>query len=242
MNYCLKYKPFNEYSILIEWPSVIDENILYDILSFKTYIENHYQGNNVEITSTYTTTLVYFFDLDKDIKDEIFILKSSYEKHILQLPKDQKQWEIPVCYDDEFGIDLEAFSIKKKMSKDAIITQHSSQLYTVYFIGFLPGFLYLGGLHEALHCKRKSTPNLNIKKGAVGIGGKQTGIYPQNSPGGWHIIGNSPINFFNTNHETPCFANAGDKITFKPITKNEYDTILYQVETKSYNLKFKVLQ
>ena len=88
-----------------------------------------------------------------------------------------------------------------------------------------------------MYLNRKSIPNLDVKKGAVGIGGNQTGIYPQNSPGGWHIIGNSPINFFKKDNDNPCFAKAGDKIKFLPVSKEEYNSILNLVESNSYEPK-----
>ena len=95
-----------------------------------------------------------------------------------------------------FGIDLDEIAQKKKLSIDEIIELHTTPKYQVFSIGFLPGFLYLGGLDKRLHFDRKSVPRLAVKKGAVGIGGMQTGIYPKTSPGGWHIIGNSPVIFF----------------------------------------------
>ena len=150
-------------------------------------------------------------------------------------------WKIPVCYDAVFGIDLEAISKEKNLSKEEIIKRHSQAIYTVYFIGFLPGFLYLGGLDESLHVPRKSTPRLQIEKGAVAIGGNQTGVYPTESPGGWNIIGNSPIEFFNPKLETPCFAKAGDKISFKPITIQEFKTIKILVEAGVYQIESEVL-
>lgn len=116
-------------------------------------------------------------------------------------------------------------SEKKNLSKEDIINTHSNKDYTVYFIGFLPGFLYLGGLDKKLYFPRKSNPNLMVKKGSVGIGGYQTGVYPGDSPGGWNIIGSIPINFFDPKMEKPCFAKPGDKIRFYPISLLDYDKI-----------------
>ena len=107
----------------------------------------------------------------------------------------------------------------------------------IYFIGFLPGFLYLGGLDERLFTPRKSTPRLRIEKGAVAIGGKQTGIYPQESPGGWNIIGNSPIQFFDNSKNTPCFAKAGDKLQFYSITLKEHHDIKVLVDAGVFQLE-----
>ena len=105
----------------------------------------------------------------------------------------------------------------------------------------MPGFLYLGGLNKTLHTPRKSTPRLDIKKGAVAIGGNQTGVYPNPSPGGWNIIGNSPINFFDVSKETPCFAKPGDAIQFYPISINEHLDIKTLVDANVYQIEREVL-
>ena len=100
---------------------------------------------------------------------------------------------------------------------------HSESVYTVFFIGFLPGFLYLGGLNSKLFFDRKPNPRLNVERGAVGIGGEQTGVYPVNSAGGWNIIGNTPKKIFDDkNLIQPALVNPGDKVSFYQITKEEY--------------------
>ncbi|WP_188374758.1 5-oxoprolinase subunit PxpB [Winogradskyella haliclonae] len=237
MKYNLKYRPFNERSILIEWPSVIDEDMLQDVLNFKNILFQKNVKLKVDIINTYNSILVNYVYTIEDVYDEILRLKTIYSSIESQSALKLKLWEVPVCYDDEFGIDLELLSTTKSLAKSEIIQRHSQQIYTVFFIGFLPGFLYLGGLDESLCFDRKSTPNLDVKKGAVGIGGNQTGIYPQNSPGGWHIIGNSPVSFFNPKKENPCFAKAGDKIKFMPVSMEEYHSILEQVNSNCYKPK-----
>lgn len=242
MKYNLKYIQYNERSILIEWPSIIDDNVLQDVLNFKNSLLRKYVKVKVDIINTYSSILINYNFTIEDAYSEFYLLKSIYsDLDELSLVK-QKLWEVPVCYDEEFGTDLCSFSIAKGLPKEEIIQCHYKQIYTVYFIGFLPGFLYLGGLQESLHINRKSMPSLNIKKGAVGIGGNQTGIYPQNSPGGWHIIGSSPISFFDINNDNPCFAKAGDKIKFKPVSKEEYFSILKQVDSNSYEPKSILVQ
>ena len=239
MKYNLTYKRFSERAILIQWPSEIDENILQDLLNLKNSILKYSIKQKVYVVNTYNSLLVVYELAIDNVYDEILRLKSCYLNNQTQISVSTRCWEVPVCYDDEFAPDLEQLSIEKSLSKSEIIQGHSSPTYTIFFIGFLPGFLYLGGLHKSLHINRKTIPNLNTKKGAVGIGGKQTGIYPQNSPGGWHIIGNSPINMFDVKNENPCFAKTGDKIKFRPIATPEYLYIKDKVEENIYKLKFK---
>ena len=237
MIYNLQYSQFNSYSILIEWEAIIEEKVLQDVLRFKISIENEYIKQKVEVINAYNSILiVYDFTID-NIYSEIYNLKSLYSQQNLPETIKPSIWKIPVCYHDDFAPDFEDFSNNKKLSKAEIIRLHSEVIYTVFFKGFLPGFLYLGGLDSKLHLDRKTTPSLNIKKGAVGIGGMQTGIYPQDSPGGWHIIGNSPIELFNSNSNPPCFIKAGDKVKFEPISISDYHTIKKSVEVSSFNLK-----
>ncbi|GAA3611727.1 5-oxoprolinase subunit PxpB [Flavivirga amylovorans] len=237
MIYKLTYKPFGERSILIEWPSVIDENILSDIVIFKEKIKSNHVKNIVELRFAYNSLLIVYNDTVVLIEDAVNELDKLYHRKKSITGFTSKQWKIPVCYDDTFAIDLVEIASKKGMSKESIIKLHSKTVYTVYFIGFLPGFMYLGGLNEKLYTPRKSTPRLRILKGAVAIGGEQTGIYPSDSPGGWNIIGNSPLEFFNPKKELPCFVNAGDKIVFKPVSLKEYNDIKMLVEAGVYQLE-----
>ncbi|MFC0604437.1 5-oxoprolinase subunit PxpB [Winogradskyella pulchriflava] len=237
MEFNLQYSQYNEHSILIKWPEIINENNLKSILKFKNGIEKKHIKEKVEIIITYSSILIiYKFTID-NINDEIFKLKSIFKRQNKTDVIDSSVWEIPVCYDTEFGVDLEGFSKQKKLSKDAIIELHSGRIYTVYFIGFLPGFLYLGGLDSRLFFDRKSTPNLNVKKGSVAIGGEQTGIYPQDSPGGWHIIGKTPISLFNSDQNPPCAIKPGDKIKFKSISKLEYLDIEKRIRNSKFQIK-----
>lgn len=237
MTYNLQYSRFSDCSILIEWPAVIDDFMLENILNFKNHIQNNYSEQKIEVINTYNTLLVIYPLTIDNINDEILTLKTRFSEQREAVKSESIIWEIPVCYDGEFGLDLEAFSNSKKLSKPEIIRRHSKPIYTVFFIGFLPGFLYLGGLDLGLSLDRKTTPSLNVKKGSVAIGGQQTGIYPQDSPGGWHCIGNSPVELFNSNKNPPCTIKAGDRVKFVPIKKSEHDDLLHLIKTSEYQLK-----
>lgn len=235
------YKPYGERSILVEWPPEINENILQDVLNFKLNIQNNYIKSKIQVTSAYNSILITYNTTIDNINDEVLSLKSIYSSKKHTSKSTGMLWKIPVCYDDEFALDLSELSIEIKLSKSKIIELHSDTIYTVYFIGFLPGFLYLGGLDKSLHFPRKSTPRQLIKKGAVAIGANQTGIYPNESPGGWNIIGNSPISFFDASKDMPCFAKAGDKIQFVPISVMEYQNISTLVKEGVYQIESEVI-
>jgi inhibitor of KinA len=237
MRFELRYTQYDSCSILIEWPAIIDKNVLKDILNFKNSIKKSSIKYKVEVINTYSSILIIYNFTIGNVNDKILELRTLYKGKNKVLKAQPLIWEIPVCYDDEFGMDLGSFSKEKELSKLEVILLHTETIYTVYFIGFLPGFLYLGGLDSKLFLDRKTTPNLNVKKGSVAIGGEQTGIYPQDSPGGWHIIGNSPIELFNANQIPPCKINAGDMVKFIPINKQDYKDIQNAINAFNYQLK-----
>lgn len=241
MDYNLVFKSFGECSILIEWPQIIDKNILYDVLALKETIQKKHIKELVNVVNAYNSLLIVYDSIKFDFEHCVNDLKEVYNSRKSVKTSTFNLWKIPVCYDVFFGFDIEELANAKNLSTADIIKLHSSTNYTIYFIGFLPGFLYLGGLNKVLHTPRRATPRLKIEKGAVAIGGEQTGVYPSQSPGGWNIIGNSPIDFFNIKKEVPCFATSGDQIQFYSISKKEHTYIKAQLEAGVYQIESEVI-
>lgn len=236
--YQLTYKPYGESAILIEWPQIISKEILNDIRDFVAKIESENSENILELNFIYCSLLIIYNSKNNCFNEIKNTLISLYDNELIVHVKSEKiLWHIPVCYDEKFGIDLTYLSSEKKSDVEKIISLHCSVDYTVYGIGFLPGFLYLGGLSEKLYFPRRNSPRLNVPKGAIAIGGNQTGIYPQSSPGGWHIIGNTPISLFDVKKESPCTITPGDEIRFIAITKEEYEVIKIAQKQGNYELK-----
>ena len=230
------YKSYGNQAILIEWEAVIHKDILNDILEFKYKIEQQKEIKFSDLIVGYNSLTIKLNQPFKDLEIEKKVLKSIYSSKIRVAQKDHFIWEIPVCYELEFGIDLKEVASTNGLTIDGVIQLHSEKIYTVFFIGFLPGFLYLGGLDERLFFDRKPNPRLKVEKGSVAIGGQQTGVYPVDSPGGWNIIGKTPISFFNINEEHPCFAKSGDLIKFKPISLDEYLKIKNKIEQNCFQI------
>jgi KipI family sensor histidine kinase inhibitor len=158
---------------------------------------------------------------------------NTLSKTIRQLLSNQNEMEsrekrvvhIPVCYDKAFGADLEDLSRHSGLSIEGTIAVHSGRDYLIYMMGFLPGFAYLGGLDPSLHMPRLDTPRTSIEAGAVGIAGSQTGMYPMASPGGWRLIGSTPVILFDPKRDAPFFYETGDYIRFEPVSREDYDQI-----------------
>jgi len=134
-------------------------------------------------------------------------------------------FEIPVLYGGEDGPDLENVAKLAGLTNAEVIDIHSGCDYLIYMLGFMPGFPYLGGLDERIHTPRLTEPRLKIPSGSVGIGGAQTGIYPLESPGGWQLLGRTPVKTYDPNREVPILFDAGDYIRFVPVTEEEYQMI-----------------
>lgn len=155
----------------------------------------------------------------------------------LDIPAEQAQKrviEIPVCYGGEYGPDLETIAELAGLTKEEVIRIHSSEEYLIYMLGFLPGFAYLGGLDERIHTPRLANPRIRINAGSVGIGGSQTGIYPLDSPGGWQLLGMTPVKVYDPMREVPILYEAGDYIRFVPVDEAEYQRIKNEVENGTY--------
>lgn len=218
------------YSWGIQWKYEPSRELLQFLLAVK---ENLRKAFNVEVIHTYNEILLKNltteFIPETELKDRFReIIKSTQPKH----SQKTKIHRIPVCYDPSLGEDIEAYIKIKSMTIDQLITMHTEPLYTIYFMGFLPGFPYLDGLDDRLHIERKAIPSQRVQQGSVAIGGKQTGIYPQDSPGGWYTIGHTPITLFDITNTQPSPFMAGDYIKFYAIDTHEYQFLKEQAITR----------
>lgn len=225
--------PFGENTIGISWEAKIDEQIHQTVLSYEQFLNAHFSHCILETVSTYHS-LVVFLKQGISVKNCLIDFQKIDQNSLKKVKHEQFLWQIPVCYDPSFGLDIRTVEKHTGLTASEVIAYHTRPLYRVYFTGFLPGFPYLGGLDEKLHTPRRTTPRLSVPQGAVGIGGNQTGIYPSESPGGWQIIGQSPTPLFNVKNDPPTLLNSGDKIEFFPISKDEYSDILIDIAAGSY--------
>ena len=176
------------------------------------------------IHPAYSSVLVQFdpFTLDHE---KLEMVLREYLGRIQEIPMPKpRQVEIPVCYGGEFGPDLNDVAALHDMSASQVIELHSSATYTVYFLGFVPGFAYLGGLPERLESSRLPTPRRKVPPGSVGIAGKQAGVYPFGTPGGWRLLGRTPEAMFQPDREHMSLLSIGDRVRFVPISEEEFRT------------------
>lgn len=228
MDYCLY--PLGENAVIIEFGNDSSLDIQQKVQAISSYLEEHPFKWMIEYVPAFSTVTIFYdpFIIMNNTKTEIPYDFVCYQlRHLLKTLTIGKQIEtrlveIPVCYGGEFGPDIETVARINGLTTEEVIQIHSSAEYTVYMIGFAPGFPYLGGMSEKIAAPRLQSPRLKIPERTVGIAGKQTGIYPFETPGGWQLIGRTPLKLFQPNDEWPSLLKAGDKIRFKPISYEEY--------------------
>ncbi len=215
-----------ERSIRFAFSTEVAKETFSQVQQFCEMIEKELQFYIQEVVPSYHTVMVY---LKKDIPDKAPLIESLMQKWERHYKADgtfkSRKLQIPVCYGGKFGLDMERVVKHTGLTEREIITIHVESVYTVYMIGFLPGFPYLGGLNDRLATPRLQTPRLKVPKGTVGIGGSQTGIYPLECPGGWNIIGKTPIDIYDPDRKEPFFIRTGDQLQFYPISIEEFFNI-----------------
>ncbi len=222
---------------LVEWPEEISREVLTEINLLRKKIEKEMKEVVIDIVPAYNSLSIFFNTSKIRYSSVIKKIEAIYSNEKDDIKPESRLWRIPVCYDKQFGIDLDELARHKGISVGEVVKLHVSVIYDVYFIGFLPGFIYLGGLPGRIHHPRKSKPRQKVLRGSVGIADAQTGIYAMESPGGWNIIGNSPFNFFSVHEDPPAFATSGDKLLFYEIDIQEHKKIRKAVEMGSFKLE-----
>lgn len=230
------YFQVSEQSLEVEFPEQInvEENELIQSIA-RELIASKAVGVTGIIPAYHTLTINYDFDLTsyKDLVDQIDSIIANSNEHE---KTGRTIIELPVCYSQEFGPDLKDVADFANVSVDELIKLHSSTDYFIYMMGFLPGFAYMGSVPEQIAMPRLNVPRETIAPGSVGIAGAQTGMYPVESPGGWRLIGRTPIKLYDPVDPVLKYK-SGDYIRFKPITKEEYVTIQEQDLAGNYSLK-----
>ncbi|WP_297074352.1 5-oxoprolinase subunit PxpB [Thermococcus sp.] len=215
----MKIKPLGDSALLVSFGERIDEEINEKVHALTRAIEQANFEWLVEVVPAYSSLAVIYdpalvdFESVKRTIEGIEITSERFEGKLV---------EVPVVYGGEYGPDLEFVAEYNGLSVDEVVEIHSRPVYRVYFLGFLPGFAYLGGMDERIATPRLEKPRLKVPAGSVGIAGKQTGIYPLESPGGWRLIGRTPLRLFNPAKDPPTLFQPGDRVKFVPIDESEF--------------------
>jgi len=237
----IRIAPAGDCALLVELEQRISEEINDKVRSLMKTLETAKITGILEMVPTYSSLLILYEPKKISYENLSKQIEMFYQR--LEKGEEQKKrlFKIPCCYSSHFAPDLSDMEELTHLSKRDIISLHSGTNYRIYMLGFLPGFVYLGGLDPQINAPRLKTPRLKIPKGAVAIGGSQTGVYPLTSPGGWRIIGGTPIDFFDPQREEPVLCQAGDFIRFFPISGCDYYDIRQEILKGSYKIEIEEL-
>ncbi|WP_271399036.1 5-oxoprolinase subunit PxpB [Salinicoccus roseus] len=235
----MEIRQFAENALTIYMGDEIDEEINRKLVALRHHIEGMEVDGINEIVLSYTSLIIYF-DIFRTAAGTLeAMMEGIDEAALLDEEIEYRVIEIPVCYGGEYGPDIGNFE-ENGLSEQEVIDMHADKEYLVYMLGFMPGFPYLGGLDEKLHKPRLETPRVRIPAGSVGIGGRQTGMYPFESPGGWNLLGRTPVPLFDPGRVETILYAAGDRIIYRPIDEDEYERIEKEIASGEYEVKYEV--
>lgn len=236
-----RFLPAGDRSLIIEFGDSISPEINKKIRNMYLSIEKSGLKGILEMVPTYRSLLVSYDPIQIRYDDLCEKLRECEENLGDADSEPAKVVEIPTIYGGEYGPDIEFVAKHNNLVIDEVIKIHSSRDYLIYMLGFTPGFPYLGGMSDQIETPRLKTPRTKIPGGSVGIAGKQTGIYPIDSPGGWQLIGRTPVMLYDPFGDPPVLLNAGDYVRFVPIDEKEYKSILKLVDEKKYKVNIALL-
>ena len=217
-----RFRTAGDRGLLVEYGDVIDPEVNNKVRSMALVMEDNPPEGVTEIIPTYRSLLIIYNPSiahpDK-LQKTLAALEARLDEIKIPPPRTV---EIPVCYGGEFGPDIDTVADTHNLTVAQVIDLHCEPEYLIYMVGFTPGFPFLGGLSEKLHTPRLETPRTLVPEGSVGIANNQTGIYPVASPGGWQLIGRTPVKLFAPRRQNPFLYQAGDRIKFNPVSVEEY--------------------
>jgi inhibitor of KinA len=227
----MQFTPLGDSALMVELGDAINESTHHRVQTAWRALAAEPLPGVSEAVPAYTSVTLFYdpwrvMQAGAPAGEVISWLTTRIKERLKDPPKSAKTKprtiEIPVCYGGDFGPDLGRVAAQAKIFPDEVVKRHAAAKYLVYLIGFAPGFPYLGGLPKQLATPRHAKPRMTVPPGSVGIAGEQTGIYPQSTPGGWNLIGRTPLKLFQPEANPPALLQAGDEVKFRPVTLEEF--------------------
>lgn len=235
----IKFLPAGDTALVMEFGDTIEKEINASIANVVENLKKENVDGIVDILPTYRSILINYDPVKLTFDELVKILNGLKTGDASNVSEYVRLVEIPTLYGGEYGPDIDFVAKHAGLSEKEVIKIHSGTDYLVYMMGFIPGFTYLGGLDERIATPRLKSPRLKIEPGSVGIASNQTGMYPLESPGGWQLIGRTPLKLYDETENPPVFIQAGDYIRYVPIKESEYKKIKEEVDNKKYKVNIK---
>ena len=217
--------PLGDAAVTIEFGDAIDPRINARVVAFAASLATQRWKGIRDVVPTYRSVTIHFDPLHWDSTELLAHIQAMPQPRLSKTARHGTLHEIPVLYGGEWGPDLEDLATFAGMEPSEAITLHASVQYRVYMLGFSPGFPYLGLVPKPLAMPRLSVPRTNVPAGSIGIADRQTGMYPSATPGGWRLIGRTPLPCADHRSPNPFSLKAGDLVQFRPIDQDEYDRL-----------------
>lgn len=211
-------------ALTVEFGDRIDPELTMRAVALGRRLDEARMEGVVEVVPTYRSLLVHFDPLMLPFRRLEDRIREMLDR-LAPAAADSRNWTIPACYEDAAAPDLEDVARRTGLSPSEVVSMHSGETYFVYMLGFLPGFPYLGDLPKTLELTRRESPRVRVPAGSVAIALRMTGVYPLESPGGWHLIAKTPVRFFDHRKADPSLLRAGDRVRFAPIPFGEFQKL-----------------
>jgi len=223
-------------ALVVEFGDRVDRKLSEDVLRLNATVRSRALEGVIETVPTFRSLMIHF--------DPLVITRGRLELSIEGLLGDDsgsqidtRFWHIPVCYEGELAPDLVEVAQLTGLTPSDVVAMHSGTIYHVYMLGFLPGFPYLGDLPAELSLPRRADPRVRVPPGSIAIATSLSAIYPYESPGGWHLIGTTPLRLFDLDQPKPALLAPGDAVLFQAVDRTHYDRIRHAVENRSYEVE-----
>ena len=233
----IKYLSAGDKAVVMEFGNEISKDINAKIRNVVKSVEEAKVDGIVELLPTYRSLMIMYDPLKIEYSELILTLDSMSSKQVDNEEEKIKIVEFPTVYGGEYGPDINFVAEHNNITVDEVIKIHTGTDYLVYMMGFTPGFTYLGGMSDKIVTPRLASPRTKIPAGSVGIAGAQTGMYPSETPGGWQLIGRTPLKLYDSDKEPPVMLSAGDYVRYVSVSEEEYLEIKKQVEEGTYVVK-----
>lgn len=236
----VRFLPCGDAGLAVEFGNAIDRSISEAVLALDSALARRNVEGIVETVPTFRSLMIHY--------EPLAVTPETLSALILELIAEpspdrpaQRKWHIPACYDRQFAPDLDDVAGMTGLSAAEVIALHSETEFHVYMIGFLPGYPYMGDLPRQLRLPRRNEPRLRLPAGSIAIATAMTAIYPVESPGGWHLIGRSPVRLFDAQWERPSLLVPGDKVCFMPISAARFDEMASAAEAGGFVPDFEMV-
>ena len=217
--------PAGDSVLIVEFEERIDPAVNARAIALADSIQGTAIAGIRDVVPTYRSVAVFFDPLKTNYDALVASLERGAAQPVPEPSRDRVSIRVPVCYGGNFGPDLAGVAEFGRMSEEDVVAIHSAANYRVFMLGFVPGFAYMGIVDARIAAPRHSTPRVRVPLGSVGIAGAQTGIYPAETPGGWQLIGRTPVKPFDLSRAEPFLVKAGDQVQFYPIDRGEFDRL-----------------